>query len=70
MSADANDQWRVTSVRENSPSAKSGVKVGDFVTALDDQDINARSGFNNSGSVTEITVRRDGKRVLLKVVSH
>jgi C-terminal processing protease CtpA/Prc len=68
--ANIKDQWRVTSVRENSPSAKSGVKVGDLITALDDKDINTRSDFINSGSVKMITVKRDGKLISLKVTSH
>lgn len=70
ISADSKSQWRVTSVRENSPSAKSGVKVGDVVTALDGKDINGQAGFTNSGSISVITVKRDGKLVPIKVTSH
>jgi S1-C subfamily serine protease len=70
VAADAKGQWRVTAVRENSPSAKSGVKIGDVITALDDKDINTESAFLNSGSVKVITVRRDGKLIPLKVTTH
>jgi hypothetical protein len=70
ISADVKGQWRVTAVRENSSSAKSGIKAGDILTALDGKDINTLRDFMNSGSISVITVRRDGKLIPIKVTSH
>jgi hypothetical protein len=68
ISVETSDAWRVAKVRENGTADKSGVKVGDVITAFDDQDVNTRSGSINFGSISKITVRRDGKLVPLKLV--
>jgi hypothetical protein len=70
ISVDTDDAWRVAKVKEKGPADKSGVKVGDVITAFDDQDVNTRAGSINFGSISKITVRRDGKLVPLKLVSR
>jgi len=70
ISVETNDAWRVAKVREKGPADLSGVKVGDVITAFDDQDVNTRAGSINFGSISKITVRRDGKLVPLKLVSR
>ena len=70
ISVETGDAWRVAKVRENGAADKSGVKVGDVITAFDDHDINAGSGSINFGSISKITVRRDGKLIPLRVVIH
>ena len=70
ISVETNDAWRVAKVREKGTADKSGVKVGDVITAFDDQDVNTRAGSINFGSISKITVRRDGKLVPLKLVSR
>jgi hypothetical protein len=68
ISVETGDAWRVSKVRENGAADKSGVKAGDVITAFDDHDINAGSGSINFGSISKITVRRDGKLIPLRVV--
>jgi Trypsin-like serine proteases, typically periplasmic, contain C-terminal PDZ domain len=68
ISVETNDAWRVAKVRENGTADKSGVKVGDVITAFDDQDVNAKSDSVNFGSISKITVRRDGKLIPLKLI--
>jgi len=70
ISVETNDAWRVAKVREKGPADLSGVKVGDVITAFDDQDVNTRAGSINFGSISKITVRRDGKLIPLKLVSR
>jgi S1-C subfamily serine protease len=70
ISVETNDRWRVAKIRENGTAARTGIKVGDVITAFDDQDVNTKASFVNFGSISAITVRRDGKLIPLMVVSR
>jgi hypothetical protein len=68
MSVEFENGWRVKSVTENGVAQKTGIKTGDIITALGDREIDAKTSFNGVGSITSVTVNRDGKRVPLKLV--
>jgi membrane-associated protease RseP (regulator of RpoE activity) len=59
--------WLVKAVSKNSPAERSGVRVGDVITELNGDPLTAETKFHGSGTVTTLTVRRDGQSLVLKL---
>ena len=60
-------EWIVKAVNKNSPAERSGVQVGDIITAINDDQVAADTKFHGSGTVKTLTVRRDGQSLTLKL---
>ena len=64
----------ITGVREGSPAAKAGIKGGDIIVKFGDHDIEDVYGYmyalseHEPGDEVEITVLRDGERMVFTVV--
>ena len=67
MTAEFNNEWRVTGVTTNSPAERSGVKVGDLIVTINDQQLTARTTYQGTGTFSTLTVRRDGKVIPIKL---
>jgi C-terminal processing protease CtpA/Prc len=67
MSAEYKNGWLVKSVTKNTSAERSGVKAGDLVDAIGDSPISADTDFHGAGRFSTITVRRDGKPLVLKL---
>jgi membrane-associated protease RseP (regulator of RpoE activity) len=67
MTAEFNNEWRVTGVTANSPAEKSGIKVGDVVVTINDQQLTAKTTYQGAGTFSTVTVRRDGKVIPIKL---
>jgi hypothetical protein len=68
MSVTFEDGWRVKTLTENGVAQKSGVAVGDVITALDDRSIDSTTTFNGFGTFRSITVKREGKIVPIAII--
>lgn len=51
---------RVTAIRENSIAAKSGLRKGDIVEAINKKPVSGKTTFSGQTSGSSVTVRRDG----------
>jgi len=69
MSVQFDNGGKVKTVTDNGPAQKTGIMVGDIITAIDDHDIDASTSFKTF-SARSVTVRRDGKLVPLKIVTR
>lgn len=58
-----NGRLKVSSIRENSAGASSGVKVGDFVTAIDGQELTAKPLKNRTVQGKTLKILRDKKEL-------
>jgi len=67
ISAEFQNEWVVKAVAKNSIAERSGVKTGDAVTAINDKQLTADTNFHGFGSITSLTVRRDGQSLTLKL---
>ena len=61
----ADGGWKVQSVAENSVGARSSVRQGDVIEAMDGQQVTSDSVFK--GSAKTLTIRRDGKTINVNV---
>ena len=61
----ADGGWKVSSVAENSMASRGKVMAGDVIIAIDDQQLKSDSTIR--GSITTLTVRRDGRTLNLKI---
>ena len=67
MSVEFENGWQVKSVTENGPAQKSGIRVGDVITALDGRGIDSTTYYKGTASFQTITVRRGGSFILLRI---
>jgi hypothetical protein len=55
--------WKVGSVKQNSMADRSGLKAGDVVEAIDGQNVNDETTFENKSTGKSVRVRRGGASV-------
>ena len=67
VTAEFNDGWKVARVLPNSIAERSGVKAGDVVVELGDQQLSSDTDFKGSGSISTIRVRRNGKTLSIRL---
>ena len=60
--------WKVESVTPDSLAARSGVKTGDVIEAMNDQALTEKTTFNGKYNAKSLRVRRDGTsmQIILK----
>ena len=68
MSVEFENGWQVKSVTENGMAQKSGIKIGDVITALDGRSIDSASVYRGTASFQTMTVRRGGTLILLRII--
>lgn len=61
------DGWHVRKVAENSSAARSGLRVGDVVEAIDDTKIIGNTTFDGGFNGKNLTVLRDGNRLTISL---
>jgi len=71
LGVSTDEAMKVTQVMEDTPAAKAGVKEGDQIVKIGDAAIAERADIGNAvrsaGTKTTVTVKRDGKDVVLLV---
>jgi membrane-associated protease RseP (regulator of RpoE activity) len=67
ISAEYKNEWLVRGVAKNSIAERSGIRSGDAIMAINDKPLTAETNFHGSGSITSLTVRRDGQSLVLKL---
>ncbi len=55
--------WKADSVSPNTAAAKAGVKAGDIIESVDDQDLTDRASVGKPAKGKKLKVKRDGKSV-------
>lgn len=55
--------WKVRSVSEHSPAERSGLKAGDVVESVNDQNVSAKTSFPSPFTGKTLKVKRDGKDI-------
>lgn len=59
--------WRVDAVTENNIAARSGVKTGDMIEAINDQRLTEKTSFGNRFTGKSLNVLRDGKSLHIEL---
>ena len=59
----ADSSWKIGLVRPNSRAARSGLKAGDLIEAIDGQNLTEKSTFENKSAGKSVRVRRGGTSV-------
>jgi hypothetical protein len=59
--------WRVDAVTENNIAARSGVKTGDVIEAINDQRLKEKTSFGNRFTGKSLNVLRDGKSLHIEL---
>lgn len=70
MGVDANlagSSWTVGNVRQNTAAARSGLKPGDVIEAVNDKPISGATSFPGKFAGRTVRVRRDGKVIQVNV---
>ena len=67
ISAKYDNGWTVTSISANGGAMRSGIKVGDVITAINDRQLSSNTTYKGSGNLSTITVRRGGETLLIKL---
>lgn len=63
----SSSSWKVGVVKQNSVAERSGLKTGDVVEAINDQDLTDKSSFASPFKGTSVRVRRDGKTTQIEL---
>lgn len=61
------ERWKVTSVSRNNMADRAGIKVGDFIEAIDNNKLDSDIQNTKIVSVKVLHVIRDGKRISLEL---
>jgi len=67
MGVDADSTWKVGSVKQNSMAERSGLKAGDVIEAINNQNLNEKSVFGNKFNGKNMRVSRDGKSMQIEL---
>lgn len=67
ISANFDGGWKVTAVRANSLSERSGVRSGDVVIAIGEQNLAADTKFSGEVAAKSLRISRDGKVITLNL---
>jgi hypothetical protein len=59
----SNLSWEVRGVKQNSTAERSGLKTGDVIEAIDNQNLTENTTFRDKFGGKTVRVRRDGKSV-------
>jgi serine protease Do len=74
LSLDKGQGALVADVTQNSPAAKAGIKIGDVILAIDDEDLKSPKDLSRliaateAGKHTELTIMRNGNKLSFDVV--
>ena len=63
----SNSSWKVGGVKQNSMAERSGLKAGDVIEAINEQDLTEKTSFGSPFNGKSIRVRRDGKSVQIEL---
>jgi len=63
------DGWKVRAIRTDSPADRAGVKAGDILEAIDDNQLGKDAMFQSGNIGKVIKVKRDGKSVELTLAN-
>jgi len=67
IDAGYDEGWKVRAIRKNSPADRAGVKAGDVLEAIDDNQLGKDAMFKSGFNGKVIKVKRDGKSVDLSL---
>ena len=68
VKADYTDRgWKIVSLKEKSPAMISGMKVGDFIEAIDDKKLSSDTVFQQAFTGKVFRIMRDGKQLLIEL---
>ena len=67
MGIEADAAWKVSSVKQKSMAERSGLKAGDIIEAINNQNLAEKSTFGNKVSSKSVRVLRDGKSVQIEL---